>query len=71
MVPCQMDGCRCGLPHPAYADCNVCRGRGHYVGGDEYHPCMACRDRFKRDYPRPEQVAAEDAIDAAAKERRP
>jgi len=51
MVPCRMDGCRCGLPHPAYGDCYACRGRGVVMGGDAYQPCPACRLRFQREYP--------------------
>lgn len=67
MVPCRMTGCRCGLPHPAYGDCDLCRGHGHYMGSDEDHPCMACRDRFRRDYPVDRaREAAEDRIDAEA-----
>ena len=55
-VPCRMEGCRCGLPHPAYGRCDTCRGHGHTVGGDEYQPCPSCRLRFGRENPRPDDV---------------
>lgn len=47
---CRMDGCRCGAPHPAYTDCNACRGHGHVIGGDAYQHCPSCSLRFRRDY---------------------
>lgn len=47
----------CGTDHIAYSDCDVCRGRGHYLGGDEYRPCPACRSRYQ------EYCAALDAVD--------
>lgn len=40
--------CTCGLLHPAYGDCDLCRGHGTFVGGDEDRLCFACRDRFRR-----------------------
>jgi len=41
-LACADDGCRCGLPHPAFADCPDCLGTGLCMGGDELQPCARC-----------------------------
>lgn len=76
-IPCRMDGCRCGEPHPAYGECNTCRGRGHVIGGDAYQPCPSCTLRLRREYgpfvdalrelPDRDREAAEDRVDVEAK----
>ncbi len=78
LVPCRMEGCQCGEPHPAYGDCDACRGHGHILGGDEYQPCPACTLRFQRGFgpflealreiPDRDREAAEDRVDVEAKQ---
>lgn len=71
---------RDGETIPAYGDCDLCRGHGFYVGGDEYQPCVLCGPRFRREYgsfvealaelPSDDELAAEaaaDRVDWAAK----
>lgn len=81
-VPCEMDGCRCGLTHPAYTDCDLCRGHGHALGGDEMQPCPNCRLRLRHTYgpflvaldelavdeEQRAREAAEDRVDVTAQE---
>ena len=34
----------CSEPvHAVVTDCTTCHGRGHIMGGDEYHACPGCR----------------------------
>ena len=47
----------CQQEHIAYGSCDVCRGRGHYLGGDDYRVCFACTAKYQ-DY-----CAALDAVD--------
>jgi len=42
------ESCTCGLLHPAYQNCDVCRGHGTFMGSDTDQLCFACRDRFRR-----------------------
>ncbi len=45
-VRCPAD-CDCGqLYHPAYQDCDTCRGHGFFTGGDAQQPCPRCRLRL-------------------------